>query len=141
MHWAGAKKKRKGKPHDYGWDNARTLSAWNTANGGSGVRYLDVTDGHTYEGSNYKGRLLTLRWDGSYGTYSYPVTLDANSVYEFSMLYEWWNNGSPSSIVVGLSSSKSENDMINVKSFPISTRNNLHKAVFNFTVFKKNLTP
>ena len=131
--WAGANNKGTGKPTDYGWDNALTLSAWNTANGGSGVRYLDVTDGHTYEGSNYKGRLLTLRWDGSYGTYSYPVTLDANSVYEFSMLYEWWNNGSPSSIVVGLSSSKSENDMINVKSFPISTRNNLHKAVFNFT--------
>ncbi len=133
LAWAGPNNKGTGKPTDYGWDNSLAVTSWNTANGGSGVRYLDVTSGHTYNGANYTGRLMTIRWDGTYGTYSYPVTLEANTNYEFSMLYEWWNNGTGVSISTGISTNKDGSNMLGVKSHSVSSRNVLQKGVFNFT--------
>jgi hypothetical protein len=103
--WAGTDDDNSGTPTHYGW--ACTASApWNTANGNSGVRYMDVKSGHSLNGSLYSGRLMTVRWDdtGLYGAYYYfPVVLDANTAYHFSFLYEWWSN-SPGSITAAVSS-------------------------------------
>lgn len=131
--WAGPTNTGSGTPTEYGWDNAVSGIGWSVANGGSGVRYLDVISGHTYNGNTYKGRILTVRWDGGQGAYSYPITLEANASYEFSMLYEWWNNGTPSSISVGVGTTKNAADSYEVKSFPTASKNVLQKAVFNFT--------
>lgn len=133
LAWAGEDNKGAGKPSDYGWENAVAGIAWNTANGTSGVRFLDVTSGHTYNGSAYQSRIMTIRWDGNYGIYSFPVTLEANTTYEFSMLYEWWNNGSPNSISIGLGASQNASELIDVKSFSTAGKNILQKAVFSFT--------
>lgn len=133
LAWAGSGNKGAGKPSDYGWANAITGIPWNDANAGGGVRFMDVTSGHTYKGATYQGRIMTIRWDGSYGTYSFPVTLEANTSYEFSMLYEWWNNGSPNSVSVGISPSRDASEQINVKSFSTASKNTLQKATFTFT--------
>ncbi|WP_455585556.1 BNR-4 repeat-containing protein [Bacteroides sp.] len=133
LAWAGSENKGSGKPSDYGWENTVAGIAWNDANAGGGVRFMDVVSGHTYNGSAYQGRIMTIRWDGSYGTYSFPVTLEANTSYEFSMLYEWWNNGSPNSISVGISASSDALEPISMKSFSTASKNVLQKAVFSFT--------
>lgn len=133
IDWAGPNGTGSGIPTAYGWDNAVQGIAWNVANGGSGVRYLDVTSGHAYEGANYQGRILTIRWDGDYGTYSYPVELEANTTYDFSLLYQWWNNGSPNSLNVAVSPSKDINEQIASKSLPTAGRNEMQKGVFAFT--------
>jgi len=133
LEWAGSGNVGSGSPADYGWENTAGSIGWNTANSGSGIRYLDVTTGHTYNGNVYSGRILTIRWDGGQGTYSYPVTLEANTSYEFSMLYEWWNNGSPSSISVGAGVTQNAADLLSVKSYSTASKNVLQKAVFNFT--------
>ncbi|GAB1415752.1 hypothetical protein MASR2M117_11580 [Paludibacter sp.] len=136
LQWAGPGNTGAGKPNEYGWENSIDITAWNTANSGSGVRFLDITTSsnpvHNYNSSPYTGRILTIRWDGTYGTYSFPVTLEANSSYEFSMYYEWWNNGSPTSISVGISQTKNTSDITEIKSFPVAAKNVLQKATFTF---------
>jgi hypothetical protein len=141
LSWAGAEGDSNlglGSPDSYGWGNTVNLTTWQPANSGSGVRFLDATSSsysaHTCNGSPYAGRLMTIRWDGAYGYYSLPVTLEASAAYEFSMLYEWWNNGNPVSITTGISTTRSEVDMLAASSFPVPHEKNvLQKAVFTFT--------
>lgn len=142
LSWAGAEGQNNlgaGSPNDYGWDNTIPIATWQPANSGSGVRFLDATSAsyaaHTYNGSPYTARLMTIRWDGAYGYYSLPVTLEANAAYEFSMLYEWWSNGSPGAITAAISTTRSEQGILAAASFPaLSVRNVLQKAAFGFTV-------
>ncbi len=106
-NWAGPSGTGTAKPTDYGWNASLSTIPWNTANSGSGVRYLDVTPStnpqHKLNGVAQNARLLTIRWDGSNSSavYYYPVTLEANTAYELSMLYELWANvaaGSPMTV-------------------------------------------
>lgn len=133
LEWAGPANSGNGTPAQYGWENTLAITTWNTANSGSGVRFLDVTSGHTYNNAAYQGRIMTIRWDGNYGTYRFPVELEANTTYEFSMLYEWWNNGTPNSIHAGISTSKTGTELITSESFPTGSKNTLQKARFTFT--------
>lgn len=133
LEWAGTNNSGTGTPAQHGWENTVANIPWNTANSGSGVRFLDVTSGHTYQNTTYQGRIMTIRWDGSYGTYSFPLKLEENTTYEFSTLYEWWNNGSPTSINAGISTTKAGTDLIAIESFPTSSRNVLQKGSFTFT--------
>lgn len=98
--WAGVAGNNSGKPNDYGWANTSASLPWNTANSTSGVRYLDVTSGHTFESDNtaYNGRIMYIRWDNSAystSTYSYPVKLEKDLKYEFSWIYEYISNSAP----------------------------------------------
>lgn len=142
LSWAGAEGENNlgaGTPADYGWGNTMPISTWQPSNSGSGVRFLDATSpsyaAHTCNGAPYTARLMTIRWDGAYGYYSLPVTLEANAAYEFSMLYEWWSNGSSGAITTGISAARSEQGMLAEAVFPApSVKNVLQKAVFTFTV-------
>jgi hypothetical protein len=142
LRWAGAAGENNlgaGSPADYGWGNTAPIATWQPANSVSGVRFVDATSPfyatHTYNGNPYAGRLMTIRWDGAYGYYSLPVTLEANTAYEFSMLYEWWNNGTPGAITTGISTARSEQGMLTAASFSaFPVKNVLQKAVFSFSV-------
>ncbi|MFT3740751.1 MAG: hypothetical protein QM786_18530 [Breznakibacter sp.] len=123
-------------PNNYGWDV--TVGTFNYANSTSGVRWSDVTSGHTLNGTTYIGRLLMVRWDGSGNTslasvYSYPVTLEANKKYKFTWIYEWWNNASVPTYTVGIDSGKTGTSPIASKSFICSsTRNQLQQGEMSF---------
>ncbi|NLK48432.1 MAG: hypothetical protein GX296_06455 [Bacteroidales bacterium] len=81
------------KPNDVGWLSSVDGVPWSTANSGGGCRFRDPGEdncvGYTNEdGTENLGRQLMLRWDGSpYNTavYAYPVELEGNSTYEFSL--------------------------------------------------------
>ena len=115
-------------PDRYNW--GVSPGVFNYANSSSGIRYSDVTTGHMFNGSNYTGRLLMVRWDGAGSTtqgsvYSYPVTLEANKKYRFSWIYEWWNNSTVPTYTVGISRERSGTEPIATKEFLTSTTKNL----------------
>ncbi|RXK60556.1 T9SS type A sorting domain-containing protein [Lacibacter luteus] len=100
--WAGTTGNYTGKPSDYGWgytgtSNTTLFATANSTTAGSS-RYLDVTassNAHTYAGLAYTGRVLYVRWDApaiESTVYYYPVTLEANTTYDFSMLHAYVNN-------------------------------------------------
>ncbi|MDJ1496631.1 glycosyl hydrolase [Cytophagaceae bacterium DM2B3-1] len=109
-NWAGTSTSTSGKPSDYGWTLlGTTANLFNTANGTSGSRYMDVTtttNTHTYNNSPYTGRVLYIRWDNNDykdAWYGYKVTLEANTTYDFSMLHAYVSNGQSSkAITVGI---------------------------------------
>ncbi|WP_114778436.1 BNR-4 repeat-containing protein [Botryobacter ruber] len=124
-------------PDRYGWEVSP--GTFNYANSTSGIRYADVTSGHTLNGSNYTGRLLMVRWDGAGSTtlnsvYSYPVALEANKKYRFSWIYEWWNNGSVPTYTVKISRNKAGTDVIASKEFVAGARNELLPGDMSFYV-------
>lgn len=128
-------------PSTYGWDI--TTGSFNYANSGSGVRYTDVTSGHTLNGSNYSGRLMMVRWDGSGDTdvssvFSYPVTLESNKRYAFSWIYEWWNNASSPVLTVDICTDKAGKNSIATADFNCSSRNLLQDGTFEFHVVENN---
>ncbi len=136
--WAGKTGDNSGKPTAYGWANTSTSTSWNTANSTSGVRYMDVTSGHTFEsdGATFKGRLMYIRWDGGLlsSVYSYPVTLDANSTYQFSWLYEYLANASAGSkITVSIATAANGTGVISSKTFTTTTAYKLRNGNFTFT--------
>ncbi|MDL2241378.1 T9SS type A sorting domain-containing protein, partial [Bacteroidales bacterium OttesenSCG-928-L03] len=133
--WAGANQAGTGMPTAYGW--ACTASApWNTAGSGSGVRYLD-NQNHTYGNGKYNGRLMTIRWDSDElltAYYSYPVTLEGYTAYEFSLLYELWANAAAGvSMTVGISTTRNASGLIDSKTFVTGAQNTLQKGNFSFT--------
>jgi hypothetical protein len=87
-------------PTNYGWYATPTLS-WVTANSTTAgtVRYMDMVNGvnagiggitYTYNASNYAGRILFERWDGSPSrVYSYPVYLTGCKSYIISGKAAW----------------------------------------------------
>jgi hypothetical protein len=135
--WAGIVGNNSGKPTDYGWANTYASLPWNTANSTSGVRYLDVTSGHTYESDNsvYKGRIMYIRWDGSTyssSTYSYPVKLEKGLQYEFSWLYEYVSNAAAGAKMNVSISSAPNGTAITSKTFVTGSANKLRKGDFTF---------
>lgn len=138
-NWAGPGGTGPGLPTAYGWDATGATVPWNTANGTSGVRYLDVntstSPNHLLGNGVFTGRLLTIRWDGSLGSnvYYYPVTLEANKTYEFAMVYEHWNNGAIGApITVGVSRTKTSAGIYQSATFATVERNRLQNATFSF---------
>ena len=85
-------------PTNYGWSATPTLT-WQPANTSGNVRYMDLVAGanagivgitYTYSGSNYSGRIMFVRWDGSAArVYSYPVYLEACKSYNFAGKAAW----------------------------------------------------
>lgn len=136
--WAGIVGNNSGKPTDYGWSNTSTSIPWNTANSTGGVRYLDVTSGHTFEsdGAAYNGRIMYIRWDnGTYSssTYSYPIQLESGNQYEFSWLYEYVSNAAPGAKMnVAIASSPDGSGVIASKSFVTGNATKLRKGDLSF---------
>lgn len=139
--WGGPSGNNQGVPTDYGWE-CTGPAPWNTANSGGGVRYLDVNSSsgtkHTLEdGEYYDGRIMIVRWDADAilsAYYSYPVILEANTSYEFSLLYEYWSNlsaGSP--ITVGISTTRDGTGQFDSKTFTTGKSNELRRGTFSFT--------
>lgn len=123
-----------GLPTTFGW-SASASAPWST--GGGGVRFETPT--HNVEGEGtYPGTLLTIRWDASDlngATYFYPVTLEANTSYEFSFLHEYWGSASSAqTLTVGISTSQSDANIYNSQSFVTSgTAQTLKPGKFIFT--------
>ncbi|MFT4071825.1 MAG: hypothetical protein QM654_07910, partial [Dysgonamonadaceae bacterium] len=106
------------KPTDVGWLNTVSASIpWNTANGGGGCRFRDAGSGFTAgtfkneDGSINDSRHLMLRFDNdsySSSVYAYPVTLAANSTYDFSLDYLCGGSGTPPlNLTIGASTTAS----------------------------------
>jgi hypothetical protein len=134
-------------PSTYGWEV--TAGTFNYANSTGGVRYNDVTTGHTLNGSNYTGRLLMVRWDGAGSTslasvYSYPVLLEANKKYKFSFIYEWWDNATVPTYTVGIGPDKAGTNLAASKNFACSPTKRLLQQgeleFFNTTAGTQYLT-
>lgn len=144
-NWAGTAPNNTGKPSDYGWllnPASTTLFAVANSTTAGTSRYLDVNASsgsnlHTYNGSTYTGRILYLRWDGSYSStvYSYPVTLDAGITYDLSMLFAYISNGTAgSSMTVGIGTTTAASGRIATQTLTTSTTaRNLKKSDFIFT--------
>ena len=59
------------------------------------------------DGSAFSGNFMFVRWDGTNGggnVYGFPVSLAANTNYEFSMSATHWNNGTDAGITVSVNS-------------------------------------
>ncbi len=131
--WSGS-----GLPTAYGWSATSSDVPWNTADGGSGVRYQDASD-HSYEdGTPYSGQLLTIRWDNnaySSATYFYPVTLEANTTYSFDFVYEYWGSASSAqTLTVGVATSAAAADVYTSQSYTTnSSAQVLREGNFMFT--------
>ena len=136
--WAGVAGNNSGKPNDYGWANTYASLPWNTANSTSGVRYLDVTSGHTFESDNtaYNGRIMYIRWDNSAystSTYSYPVKLEKDLKYEFSWIYEYISNSAPGTTInVAIAAAANGTGVLVSKTFTTGNANKLRKGNFSF---------
>jgi hypothetical protein len=141
-NWAGTAPNNTGRPGDYGWSYTGTTvtNLFNTANSTSGVRYLDVnatSNTHTLDGSVYNGRVLFIRWDNSATqntVYNYPVSLEANTTYDFSMLHAYVSNATGSrSMTVGIGKTTSSADRIASHTFITSGARALKRENFSFT--------
>ena len=140
-NWAGTATDNTGKPSDYGWaitDNASAI--FNTANSGSGVRYIDVNETrnrHILNGETYFGRIMFIRWDAEAiknAAYSYPVTLEANTTYDFSMLHAYWSNATGGkSIHVGIGKTPEAAGRFASQVFPTNGTATLKRDSFVFT--------
>ncbi|GAB2541146.1 LamG-like jellyroll fold domain-containing protein [Rufibacter soli] len=120
-NWAGIAPNNTGRPSDYGWayTGSSNTTLFNTANSTSGVRYIDVnqtTNRHTLDGQTYFGRVMFIRWDSEATrntVYSYPVTLEANTTYNFSLLHAYWSNSTGgTSMRVGIGKTTSAADRL-----------------------------
>lgn len=136
-NWAGPSGAGTGKPTDYGWSSSSASIPWNFAGYAGGVRYEDVT--HALDGGgSFTGRLMTIRWDaGAYSSasYFYPVSLEANTNYELSFLYEYWANASSAQpLTVGVSTSANVANQYASKSFQTTAASQrLRKGEFRFS--------
>ena len=140
-NWAGTATDNTGKPSDYGWAVTNNASAiFNTANSGSGVRYIDVDESrnrHTLNGETYFGRIMFIRWDAEAiknAAYSYPVVLEANTTYDFSMLHAYWSNATGGkSITVGIGKTPEATGRFASQVFTTSGTATLKRDNFVFT--------
>lgn len=144
-NWAGIAPNNTGKPSDYGWllnPASSTLFAVANSTVAGTSRYLDVNAAsgsnlHTYNGATYTGRILFVRWDGSYSStvYSYPVQLEAGATYDFSLLYAYISNGTAGSAMsVGIGTTTAVSGRIATQTLTTSTTaRELKKKDFIFT--------
>ena len=138
--WAGSSAAGTEKPTAYGWSASTDKIPWNTAGGGGGVRYETAT--HNVENDNaYTGRFMTIRWDGneiSNATYFYPVVLEANTNYDFSLLYEYWSNATSSrSMTIGISTSNNVSGIYDSQTFILLQRHKSYDLPVLFLPRKK----
>jgi hypothetical protein len=146
--WAGIAPGNTGRPDAYNWGFTPTPSTYagsifNTANSGSGVRFMDssASNQNTYAGSTgpfYSGRVMYIRWDGNpTSTYVYylPVTLQANSTYNFSMLAAYLTNatGTSRTITIGIGKTTSLSDRLATKVATTGNTRVLTKSDLFFT--------
>lgn len=139
--WAGTESDNLGKPSDYGWDyTGTTQQIFNTANSGSGVRYLDVDENnvtHTLNGEIFIGRIMFIRWDNNSiinTVYGYPVTLEANTTYNLSLLHAYWANATGNrTMTVGINESISSDNYIASKILSNGNQGVLNKSDLTFT--------
>ncbi len=88
-------------PTVYGWSANPTITwvAANSTQSGT-VRYMDMVNGantgiggitYTYNGNNYGGRIMFVRWDGGNVAriYSYPVALETGITYQLTGKAAW----------------------------------------------------
>ena len=142
-NWAGIAPNNAGSPANYSWAyTGTTATLFNIANGSSGVRYMDVnassgTNVHTYNGSSYVGRVLYIRWDGSSTSstvYNYPVMLEANTTYNFSMLHAYISNATGGkTMTVGIGKTTAVADRFDSHVFVTSGTRVLNREAFAFT--------
>ncbi|MDD3078452.1 MAG: hypothetical protein PHH37_05020 [Paludibacter sp.] len=134
------------KPTDVGWLNTDSASVpWNTANGSGGCRFRDAGDGFTSgtftnesDNSVNDSRQLMLRFDnGDYSAsvYAYPVTLEANATYAFTMDYVCGGSAvPPMNITAGASTTPSEEGLILSKTYETSSNTTIYrKAELTFS--------
>jgi hypothetical protein len=140
--WAGTESSSSGAPTDYGWAATGGAPPFSVANGTSGVRYIDVYEGHvddryTLDGEKYNGRIMFVRWDGSgysAAKYTYPVALEANATYTYSMLHAYWSNTTGSkTMTMSVSQSSDAANPIASQTFTSTDAGVLHRASFTFT--------
>ncbi|MES2777228.1 MAG: glycosyl hydrolase [Bacteroidota bacterium] len=145
-NWAGTAPNNTGKPSDYGWaytgtTNTTFFAVANSTTAGT-CRYMDVSASsgsnlHTYNSATYIGRLLYLRWDGSatQGTvFSYPVTLEANTTYDFSMLTAYISNATGNkTMTVGIGKTVAATERYASKVFTTTGTRVLKKDDFYFS--------
>ncbi|UYQ91733.1 hypothetical protein MKQ68_16725 [Chitinophaga horti] len=133
-----------GRPSDYGWGLTGTTvtTLFNTANGSGGARYMDVNASsgsnlHTLNGSTYSGRIFYIRWDNSTyqaASYHFPVTLAANTNYNFSMLHAYISNATGAkNITVGIGKTTAVTARIASKVFVTDGTRALKRESFQFT--------
>ncbi len=141
-NWAGTTGNYAGKPSDYGWSYTGTTSnnLFNIANSGSGSRYMDVnstSNTHTYNGTTYNGRVLYIRWDANNianAVYVLPVTLEANTTYDFSMLHAYVSNSTGAkTITVGVGKTNTASGRYATKVFNAVGTRDLKRESFVFT--------
>ena len=145
-NWAGTAPNNTGKPSDYGWaytgsTNTTLFATANSTTAGTS-RYMDVNAAsgsnlHTLNSATYIGRLLYLRWDGSATqntVYSFPVTLEANTTYDFSMLHAYISNATGGkTITVGIGKTVAATDRYASRVFTTTGTRALKKDDFYFT--------
>lgn len=133
------------KPSNFGWQlspaNSTLFATANSTTAGTS-RYMDVnassgTNLHTLNNSTYTGRLLYVRWDNnslSSTVYSYPVTLEANTIYDFSMLFAYISNATgANNITVGIGTTITTSGRIASKTFTTTGTRVLKRDNFTFT--------
>lgn len=145
--WAGITGNYAGAPNAYGWGysgttNTSLFAAANATTAGSS-RFLDVNTSttsnvHTYNGTTYTGRVFYVRWDdpNQNAVYYYPVTLEANTVYNFSMLSGYVSNGVSGggrTVTVGVGTSNAVTDRFATHTFNTSGTRDLARDNFAFT--------
>ena len=133
-----------GKPTANGWSNSYSNNFFANANATtSGTsRFLDITETaypHTYNGKSFTGRVMLVRWDGGTpsfqnAVYSFPVSLVANTLYNFSWLYSSYNGGkTPFNITVGIGTTANILDRFSQKTFATdTTAKSLRYSDFSF---------
>jgi len=137
------------KPSDVGWINAAATAKliWNNANvtGGSRFRDLGATGGYVANTISLEGapttfltsRFLMVRWDNadySKSYYAYPVTLEANSTYTYSMNYFYGGSGSAGlTLTAGISASVDTTGQIKSQIFTSTAVNVMRSGAFTFS--------
>ena len=133
------------KPNDVGWLNTTTTVPWNTANAGGGCRFRDAGVGFTAgtfkneaDGSVNDSRHLMLRYDNSAyssSVYAYPVTLQANTTYEFTMNYLIGGSGTPPmNMIIGASTTPNLTGLISAQTITTTSSATIYrKASYTFS--------
>lgn len=108
------------EPTSFGWEFSSPEMSWGIVNAG-GNRYRDGINWPHEDGVDMAGlRQFMARWDIGGTTsdyYSYPVTLEAGKVYEFSWDYGWGNTGSNPEMIVSVGTEKDGSHAIATASF------------------------
>jgi len=137
------------KPSDVGWVNAlaTTANLWTVANGSGGCRFRDsgVTGGYTANSITLENspttfltsRMMMVRWDNasySKSFYAFPVTLEANSTYTFSMNYFYGGSGSAGlALNCGISAAVDTTGQIATQTFTSTTANVMRSGALTFS--------